>query len=99
MIVVEDDSRTLAELLRSDVTVMLRLMPIADFLFRAIRVGGNDEQMKAVKQLTERRLRALREAALVQRPSLTNSSKPSHQGPAIVVHRKTYLNDDEDKYD
>ncbi len=52
----------LAELLKSDVTTILKLPPIVEFVLQAVRLGGSIEQKTLVEAKFSKRMQSLRHA-------------------------------------
>lgn len=93
VIATDGEDHGLSALLRSDVTTILKLTPIVEFVFRAVRVGGNEEQMALIERLSSKRLHNLTKAVRPHGTEPIEKSSPQHQGPAIIVHRKPNLDD------
>lgn len=93
VIAVEFAAASFAELLQSNLVALLRLTPIVVFLLRAIKVGGNDEQMALVKLLETNRQNALSNAAERDHQQQANQLPSQYQDPAVPGRRLMNLED------
>jgi len=91
VIAIEHSRQSLPEILGADVTTVLRLTPIVELVLRAIKVGGNGEQMRLIEKLTAERIQNLKVAAEQRRIEPAEIASPQQQGPAINVSRKPII--------